>query len=85
MVKVLNTLSGQVVDVSEKTLKHPVLGKNFVAVDGEQKSYVPEMYEPKDAETFVAQKGKRSKKNVNTELEVTEEVVADYFAETEDK
>lgn len=85
MIKVINTLSGQTVVVTEKTLNHPVLGANLVPVDEGQKSYVAEMYEPKTAEEFVETKPKRSKKNTNTELDATEEVVADNFAEIEDE
>jgi hypothetical protein len=88
MIKVINTLSGQTAIVSEKTLKHPVLGKNLIVVDDEQKSYIPEMYEPKSAESFVRSKPKRSKKTIE-EIEVVEEPAiedadSDYFAQTED-
>lgn len=88
MIKVINTLSGQTTLVSEKILKHPVLGKNLVVVDDEQKSYIPGMYEPKSAEDFVESKPKRSKKTIE-EIEVVEEPAiedadSDYFTQTED-
>jgi len=88
MIKVINTLSGQTALVPEKVLKHPVLGKNLVVVDDEQKSYIPGMYEPKSAEDFVESKPKRSKKTIE-EIEVVEEPAikdadSDYFANTED-
>jgi hypothetical protein len=85
MIKVINTLSGQTAVVSEKTFNHPVLGANLVLADEEQKSYVPEMYEPKTAEGFVESKPKRFKKNINQKVEASEEMVADNFEEIEDK
>jgi hypothetical protein len=87
MIKVMNTISGQTAMVSEKTLSHPVLGKNLVRVEDEQKSYIPEMYEPKNAEVFVKSKMKRSKKTIE-EPEIVEEAtetVVDYFTETEEQ
>jgi len=84
MIKVINTLSGQVVTVSERIFNHPVLGKNLVPVEGNQKSYVPEMYEPKSANGFAESKPKRSKKTDKTE-EVADEPVADNFDYTEDE
>lgn len=85
MIKVINTLSGQVVDVTEKTFNHPILGANLVLADEGQKSYVAEMYEPKTADEFVDAKPKRSKKTNNQEVEAVEETVADNFAEIEDE
>ena len=85
MIKVINTLSGQTVIVTEKTFNHPILGANLVLADEGQKSYVPEMYEPKTAEGFVQSKPKRFKKNINQEVDASEEVAADDFAEIEDK
>jgi hypothetical protein len=85
MIKVINTLSGQTVVVSEKTFNHPVLGANLVLADEGQKSYVPEMYEPKTAKGFVESKPKRFKKNINQEIEAVEKIVADNFEEIEDK
>lgn len=85
MIKVINTLSGQVVDVTEKTFNHPILGANLVLAEEGQKSYVSEMYEPKTAEEFVESKPKRSKKSHNQEVEAVEETVAYNFAEIEDE
>ena len=84
MIKVMNTLSGQVVTVSERIFNHPVLGKNLVRVEDDQKSYVAEMYEPKTAEGFAESKPKRFKKNNKTE-EVADESVANNFDYTEDE
>ena len=82
MIKVINTLSGQVVTVSERIFNHPVLGQNLVAVEDEQKSYVSGMYEPKSVDDFAESKPKRSKKTDKTE-EASDEPVADNFDETE--
>jgi hypothetical protein len=64
MIKVINTISGQVALVPERYLKHPILGKNLVPVEDDQKSYIPEMYEPKSAGDFGDPKPKRFKKTV---------------------
>ena len=84
MIKVINTLSGKVVDVTEKTFNHPILGANLVLADEGQKTYVAEMYEPKTVEIFVDMKPKRSKKN-HQEVEAVEEATEDNFAEIEDE
>lgn len=84
MIKVINTLSGKVVDVTEKTFNHPILGAHLVLADEGQKSYVPEMYEPKTTKLFADTKSKRSKKN-NQEVETAEDSVDEYFAEIEDE
>ena len=44
MVLALNTVSGQVSDVSPKMLVHPHFSKYLVAVEDGAKSYNPEMY-----------------------------------------
>lgn len=87
MIKVINTISGQVSLVPERYLTHPVLGKNITPVEGDQKSYIPEMYEPKSVEDFADAKPKRSKKTVEeTEDEiVAEEAPVDFFADLEDQ
>lgn len=84
MIKVINTLSGQTVVVTEKTFNHPVLGANLVLADEGQKSYVAEMYEPKTADEFVETKSKRSKKN-HQEVEPVEETDENNFEEIEDE
>lgn len=91
MVKALNTLSGLVVDVPEKVLRHAVLGRHFVVVEETQKSYIKEMYEPKSVEDFTEVKSKRSKKTDNETDEVAVEVVeldeqvTESFEDTEDE
>lgn len=85
MITVINTLSGKVVEVTEKTLNHPILGANLVPVEDGQKSYIAEMYEPKSADDFVESKPKRSKKTITEEVETVEETIVEDFAETEDE
>jgi len=58
MVLALNTVSGQVSDVSPKMLVHPHFGKYLVAVEEGTKSYHPEMYKGGTVEEKVAQKSK---------------------------
>jgi hypothetical protein len=77
MIKVINTISGQVALVPERYLKHPVLGKNLVPVEDDQKPYIAEMYEPKSADDFADAKPKRSKKTVE-EVEPVDATVVDF-------
>lgn len=44
MVRALNTVSGQIADVSPKTLQHPHFSKFLVPVDEDSKPYAPELY-----------------------------------------
>jgi hypothetical protein len=82
MIKVINTISGQVSLVPERYLTHPVLGKNITIVEDNQKSYIPEMYEPKSVEVFATAKPKRFKKTVE---EKEEEAPVDFFSDLEDQ
>ena len=58
MVLALNTVSGQVSDVSPKMLVHPHFGQYLVAVKDGAKPYLPEMYKGGTVEQKVAQKSK---------------------------
>jgi hypothetical protein len=44
MVLALNTVSGQIADVSPKMLLHPTFGKYLVPVEAGTKPYLAEMY-----------------------------------------
>ena len=44
MVLALNTISGQIADVSPKMLEHPKFKDVLQVVDGGAKPYVPELY-----------------------------------------
>ena len=46
MVLALNTVSGQIADVSPKTLLHPKFKDILVPVDAGKKPYNPVMYKP---------------------------------------
>lgn len=78
MVLALNTVSGQVSDVSPKMLVHPHFGQYLVAVEEGTKSYNPEMYQGGTVEEKVAQSSKigsllgRLKSDNNKESEVEE-------------
>jgi hypothetical protein len=56
MVLALNTVSGQISDVSPKMLKHPHFSKYLVAVDNDAIPYIPEMHRGGTVEEKTAQK-----------------------------
>jgi len=80
-VKALNTISGQVANVAAHIVNHPVLGKNLVPVEAEAKSYAPELYKPKDGDTFKASRRKRKQDDGLEAITepVTEPEVAESF------
>ena len=51
-VSALNTNTGKVVKVPAHHIDHPVLGKNYVAVDADAKDYLPELYKAQTADEF---------------------------------
>lgn len=59
-----NTVSGLVGTVPASYLDHPVFKDQLVLVEENAKNYVPEMYKPKTAETFVASSKAPSPKDV---------------------
>jgi hypothetical protein len=77
MVLALNTVSGQVADISPKMLLHPVFGKYLVPVEDGTKPYIAEMYRGGTVEEKVQPSmplfGKKKKK-------VSEEVVSEDVA-----
>jgi hypothetical protein len=60
MVLALNTVSGQVSDVSPKMLKHPHFSKYLVPVEDGRKPYNAEMYKPGTVEEKIEQSAKKS-------------------------
>ena len=78
MVLALNTVSGQVSDVSPKMLVHPHFGQYLVAVEEGTKPYNSEMYQGGTVEEKVAQSSKigsllgKLKGDNNKESEVEE-------------
>jgi hypothetical protein len=62
MIYAMNIKTGKVAPVRPRDLKHPVLGKDLVEVDGTQKNYMPEMFQPKENknEFFKSRKSKKA-------------------------
>jgi hypothetical protein len=58
MVLALNTVSGQIADVSPKTLLHPKFKDILVPVDAGKKPYNPVMYKPGTVEDKEEQRSK---------------------------
>lgn len=56
MVLALNTVSGQIADVSPKTLLHPKFKDILIPVDQDSKPYNPVMYKPGTAEEKAEQR-----------------------------
>jgi hypothetical protein len=73
MVLALNTVSGQIADVSPKTLLHPKFKNILVPVDQDAKPYNPVMYRPGTVEEKVEQRSKpfsfKKKEEVEQETE----------------
>jgi hypothetical protein len=73
MVLALNTVSGQIADVSPKTLLHPTFKNVLVLVEPERKPYNPVMYKPGTVEEKIEQESGFFKKFRNeTKEEDTE-------------
>jgi hypothetical protein len=74
MIYAMNIKTGKVAPVRARDLAHPVLGKDLVEVDGTQKDYVPEMYQPKETKTeFFASRKKKKADTVEETVEAVEE------------
>jgi len=75
MIYAINIKTGKVAPVRARDLKHPILGKDLVEVDGTQKNYEPEMYKPKEdkAEFFKSRKNKQKAEMVEETVEAVEE------------
>ena len=58
MVLALNTISGQVAEVSPKMLEHPKFKDVLVAVEAGTKPYIAELYTPGTKEEKSARKAK---------------------------
>ena len=70
MVLALNTVSGQIADISPKFLQHPDLKDILVVVDEDKKPYASDIYKGgnKDEKSSF----RKNKLNENTSSEVTE-------------
>lgn len=58
----IDTTSGQVGEVPESYLTHPVLGLTLVKVSSDTKSFDPALYKPKTKDEFVAAYAEKSGK-----------------------
>ena len=85
MVLALNTVSGQIADVSPKMLLHPTFGKYLVPVETGTKPYIAEMYRGGTVEEKVQPSTplfKKRKKKVSEEV-VSEDVAMEEVPEQE--
>lgn len=80
MVLALNTVSGQIADVSPKTLLHPKFKDILVPVDAEKKPYNPVMYKPGTVEDkeemrsgFFAKKKETKAEETTSNIDIEEE------------
>lgn len=69
MVLALNTISGQIADVSPKMLQHPKFKDVLEVVDAEAKPYVPELYKGGSKKEKAARKPKAVIEEVAVEVE----------------
>jgi hypothetical protein len=76
MVLALNTVSGQIADVSPKMLLHPTFGKYLVPVENGTKPYIAEMYRGGTVEEKVQPTMPLFKKKKKVSEEVVSEDVA---------
>lgn len=79
-----NTVTGKITKVPSHYLTHPVIGKNFVPADKDDKDYLPEMYTPKLADEFIESKKSRKKSEPEEAVEVPEIDIADILGEVSD-
>lgn len=76
LVHVLNTQTGRVGDVRRRIFEHKVFNPGIlVEVSDNAKPYIPELYRPKDADTFLEQKALKTQ---------TEEADAEVDTNTKD-
>lgn len=75
IIYAMNIKTGKVAPVRARDLKHPVLGKDLVEVDGTQKDYMPEMFQPKQNknEFFKSRKSPKKADMVEETVEAVEE------------
>lgn len=69
MVLALNTISGQIADVSPKMLQHPKFKDVLEAVDAEAKPYVAELYKGGSKKEKAARKPEAVIEEVAVEVE----------------
>ena len=71
-VRVRNTHTGQVGEVSERLFNHPVFGKWLVAAEHDDKPYVPELYKSRTPEEFLADKSPEQNDTAEKDVDASE-------------
>jgi hypothetical protein len=81
MVRALNTISGQISDVSPKTLLHPTFKDILIVVDEDRKPYEPKLYKGGTVEEKKRdnKRTSRKKKSVEEESVVIEDEPVSFF------
>ena len=90
MVLARNTISGQIADVSPKTLQHPKFKDILEVVDADAKPYVAALYKPGTKQEKAASRSKKSKVTeevveVVEEQPVVEEQITEIYPEIEEE
>jgi hypothetical protein len=82
MVLALNTISGQIADVSPKMLEHPKFKDILEVVDADAKPYVAELYKGGTKSEKAAKKSKKEEAVVEAAAKIEEEDVVDEVTES---
>jgi hypothetical protein len=77
MVLALNTISGQIADVSPKTLEHPKFKDILEVVEADAKPYVAELYKGGTKSEKAAKKSKKEDVVFEPAAEVEDELVVE--------
>ena len=82
MVLALNTISGQIADVSPKLLEHPKFKDILEVVEVDSKPYVAELYKSGTKQEKATRKSKKEETVVETVAFVEDEVVVEEVTVT---
>jgi hypothetical protein len=82
MVLALNTISGQIADVSPKILEHPKFKDILEVVEADSKPYVAELYKGGTKSEKASKKSKKEEAVVEAAAEIEEEFVVDEVTES---
>ena len=77
MVLALNTISGQIADVSPKTLEHPKFKDILEVVEADAKPYVAELYKGGTKSEKAAKKSKKEDVVVEPAFELEDEIAVE--------
>ena len=77
MVLALNTISGQIADVSPKTLEHPKFRDILEVVEADAKPYVAELYKGGTKSEKAAKKSKKAEVVFEAATEIEDEIVVE--------